>query len=96
MNERTKNQLKQASSILLLTDFQDFTDFTEYIFFFSFLFYFLLWGTKPLSGRTDGWSIHRCRTLLQDPRKPTQSDFIDVVSTDFLPLRGWLFGRCLR
>ena len=49
-------------------------------------FFFFTMGNKPLSGRTDGWSIHRCRTLLQDPRKPTQSDFIDVVSTGFFRL----------
>lgn len=69
MSERTKNQLKQASSILLITDFQAFTDFTQYISFF----FFLLWGTNPYRAeRMDGLyigAVHYCKTHVNPPSR---------------------------
>lgn len=53
MSERTKNQLKQASSILLITDFQAFTDFTQSISFFFFFYY----GEQTLIG-PNGWMVY--------------------------------------
>lgn len=97
MSERTKNQLKQASSILLITDFQDFTEYIFFLFFFFFsLFFFLLWGTNPYRAEQMDelyiGAVHYCKTHVNPPSQI----LFDVVSTDFSPLRGGLFGPCLR
>lgn len=68
MSERTKNQLKQASGILLITDFQDFTLLQNILFFSSFFYY---GEQNPYRAeRMDGLyigAVHYCKTHVNPP-----------------------------
>lgn len=73
MSERTKNQLKQASSILLITDFQDFYTFYRIHIFLSFFFsFFFYYGEQNpyRAERMDGLyigAVHYCKTHVNPP-----------------------------